>query len=69
MVGDIRIRRKKGKYCVMVEQGDGRYFTIDGGKCDSKEEARTVKRAYQMTRDAVNSLNSKELKLAIPKPK
>ncbi|SHF87186.1 hypothetical protein SAMN05444349_14141 [Bacteroides faecichinchillae] len=66
MVGDIRIKRRKDKYCVMVEQGDGRYFTIDGGKCDSKEEARTVKRSYQMVRNAVNKFNSKELKLSIP---
>ena len=44
MVGDIRIRRRKDKYHVMEEQGDGRYFTIEGGKCNSKEDAIKTKK-------------------------
>lgn len=43
MVGNIRIRRRKDKYHVMEEQGDGRYFTIEGGECNSKEDAIKLK--------------------------
>jgi hypothetical protein len=28
----------------MEEQGDGRYFTIEGGKCNSKEDAIELKK-------------------------
>lgn len=46
MVGNIRIRRRKDKYHVMEEQGDGRYFTIEGGKCNSKEDAIKLKNDF-----------------------
>lgn len=57
MIGDIRIRRRRNKYHVMEEQGDGRYFTIEGGKCNSKEEAREVKRLYLFVREKVRLFN------------
>ena len=41
----------------MEEQGDGRYFTIEGGKCNSKEEAREVKRRYLFVREKVRLFN------------
>ncbi|MCS3310366.1 hypothetical protein NXW15_23745 [Bacteroides thetaiotaomicron] len=37
----------------MEEQGDGRYFTIEGGKCNSKEDAIELKK----TREKVRLLN------------
>lgn len=58
MVGDIRIRRRRNKYHVMEEQGDGRYFTIEGGKCNSKEDARKVKRQYLFVRNNVEAFNN-----------
>lgn len=57
MIGDIRIRRRRDKHHVMEEQGDGRYFTIEGGKCNSKEEAREVKRRYLFVREKVRLFN------------
>lgn len=66
MVGDIHIRHIRDKYCVMLERGDGKLVTIKGGECNSKKEARIVKRKYKMVRNAVNKFNSKELKLSIP---
>jgi hypothetical protein len=57
MIGDIRIRRRKDKYHVMEEQGDGRYFTIEGGKCNSKEDARELKKRYLFVREKVRLFN------------
>ena len=57
MVGNIRIRRRKDKYHVMEEQGDGRYFTIEGGKCNSKEDAIKLKKRYLFVREKVRLFN------------
>ena len=57
MVGNIRIRRRKDKYHVMEEQGDGRYFTIEGGECNSKEDAIKLKKRYLFVREKVRLFN------------
>ena len=57
MVGDIRIRRRKDKYHVMEEQGDCRYFTIEGGKCYSKEDAIKLKKRFLFVREKVRLFN------------
>ena len=54
MVGNIRIRRRKDKYHVMEEQGDGRYFTIE---CNSKEDAIKLKKRYLFVREKVRLFN------------
>ena len=50
MVGNIRIRRRKDKYHVMEEQGDGRYF-------NSKEDAIKLKKRYLFVREKVRLFN------------
>lgn len=62
MTGDIRIRRRKDKYHVMEELGDGRYVTIEGGKCDSKEDAKKVKKLYLITKKTVKLFNGRKFK-------
>lgn len=41
----------------MEEQGDGRYFTIEGGKCNSKEDAIKLKKRYLFVREKVRLFN------------
>ena len=46
MVGNIRIRRRKDKY-----------FTIEGGECNSKEDAIKLKKRYLFVREKVRLFN------------
>ena len=41
----------------MEEQGDGRYFTIEGGECNSKEDAIKLKKRYLFVREKVRLFN------------
>ena len=55
-------RNKKGKVsCYVVQElcNDGVFRTIDGGMCDSREEAEKVRKSYKAVGKLVRRLNEK----------
>ena len=55
-------RNKKGKVsCYVVQElcNDGVFRTIDGGMCDSREEAEKVRKSYKAVGKLVRRFNEK----------
>lgn len=55
-------RKKDGKVsCYVVQElcDDGVFRTIDGGMCDSREEAEAVRKKYKAVGRFVNQFNKK----------
>ena len=55
-------RKKDGKVsCYVVQElgNDGQFRTIDGGMCDSREEAENVRKKYKAVGRFVNQFNKK----------
>nr|DAK77084.1 MAG TPA: hypothetical protein [Caudoviricetes sp.] len=55
-------RKKNGRVsCYIVQElgNDGQFRTIDGGMCDSREEAEKVRKKYKDVGRFVNQFNKK----------
>lgn len=55
-------RNKNGKFSFYVVQelgNDGQFRTIDGGMCDSREEAEKVRKSYKAVGKFVRQFNEK----------
>lgn len=55
-------RNKNGKFSFYVVQelgNDGQFRTIDGGMCDSREEAEKARKKYKAVGRFVNQFNKK----------
>lgn len=48
-----------GRYHVREPGGDNLYHTIPGGTCETREEAKRIRKAYKAAGNSVNGFNNR----------